>query len=280
MELGKSAAYAVMGTVAAISLVAAPSVWVNRGMQNGREAESRQTRPVAAERRNAAHERAASPLLIYPAARSAGLGSLVQTVGGQPAAGISGPGVLMLEQRLANLTYMTGKVDGVFDGATQHAVVAFQKVEGLPRTGQADPATLSRMDGAVPPRPAFTGPPNHLEVDTARQVVFVVRDGLVSATLPTSTGNNKLFRSQGRTRRAVTPDGQFQIGVKMNGWRKSPLGLLYRPSYFNDGIAFHGSRSVPTSPASHGCVRLPMAFADWFYENASPPGTVVHVYGG
>ncbi|MEO7803439.1 MAG: L,D-transpeptidase family protein, partial [Actinomycetota bacterium] len=54
----------------------------------------------------------------------------------------------------------------------------------------------------------------------------------------------------------------------------------YKPSYFNGGIAFHGNGSVPAYPASHGCVRLPMPFADWFFNNASSIGTVVYVYGG
>ena len=39
----------------------------------------------------------------------------------------------------------------------------------------------------------------------------------------------------------------------MNGWDRGPLGSLYRPQYFNDGIAIHGYTSVPSTPASHGC---------------------------
>ncbi|MGQ0680255.1 MAG: L,D-transpeptidase family protein [Actinomycetota bacterium] len=189
------------------------------------------------------------------------------------------PDVLALEQRLSQLGYLVGKVDGTLDGATKHGITAFQKVEGLERTGRADGATLARLQSAVTPPPRFTSPPDHFEVDIPRQVVLVVRGGRVSAIVPTSTGNNKLFTSQGYTRRAVTPNGQFQINFKRNGWRDAPLGRLYRPAYFNGGIAFHGSTSIPTSPASHGCIRLPMAFADWFADNA-PVGMTVYVYGG
>ena len=102
---------------------------------------------------------------------------------------------------------------------------------------------------------------------------------LVAPSKTPSTGNNKKFTSQGWTRRAVTPNGQFQISYKRNGWRNAPLGRLYRPAYFNGGIALHGSTSIPTSPASHGCVRLPMAFADYILDNA-PVGMVVYVHGG
>ncbi len=57
------------------------------------------------------------------------------------------------------------------------------------------------------------------------------------------------------------------------------MGRLFRPAYFNGGIALHGSTSIPTSPASHGCVRLPMQFANYILDNA-PVGMVVYVHGG
>ncbi|MEX2586400.1 MAG: L,D-transpeptidase family protein [Actinomycetota bacterium] len=184
-----------------------------------------------------------------------------------------------IENRLVELSYLVGEVDGVMDGALKHGITAFQKVEGLNRTGELDAATLSRLNTATRPEPRFSGPPTHFEVDIPRQVVFVVQNGSVLATLPTSTGNNELFTSQGYTRRAVTPNGTYKIDFKRQGWRYAPLGALYRPSYFNGGIAFHGSKSIPTSPASHGCVRLPMQFADWFADIATI-GSTVYVYGG
>ncbi|MDQ4149238.1 MAG: L,D-transpeptidase family protein, partial [Actinomycetota bacterium] len=197
-----------------------------------------------------------------------------------PRVGSSGPVVLELEQKLSNLGYMVGKVDGKFDNATRHGVIAFQKIEGLRRSGKGDDSTRAKLSGAATPGPRFSTPPDHLEVDIPRQVVFVVRGGRVTAILPTSTGSNKSFTSEGWTRKAITPNGQFRITRKINGMRISPLGELYKPSYFNGGIAFHGNPSVPTYAASHGCVRLPMPFADWFFANASPVGMVVYVYGG
>lgn len=191
----------------------------------------------------------------------------------------SGPEVMALERRLSDLGYLVGDVDGVWDSATKHGVTAFQKVENLSRTGAADAATTTRLQTAVRPTPAFATPPDHFEVDIPRQVVFMVRGGQVLAISPTATGNNKLFTSQGYTRRAVTPNGRFQIYFKRQGWRTAPLGRLYRPAYFNGGIALHGSTSIPTSPASHGCVRLPMQFADYILDNA-PVGMVVYVHGG
>jgi hypothetical protein len=221
------------------------------------------------------------PPRIEPAAKpSAGPSPAPKVDDGRLKAGSKGEAVTVLEQRLSDLKYMVGKVDGSFDANTRHGVIAFQKVEGLSRSGIVDEATSARLAAASTPAPKYSSPANHLEVDIPRQVVFVVRGGAVSAIVPTSTGTNKNFTADGWTRRAITPNGRFTVTRKINGMRISPLGELYKPSYFNGGIAFHGSGSIPTSPASHGCVRLPMGFADWFFNEAAPVGQVVFVHGG
>lgn len=194
--------------------------------------------------------------------------------------GSGGPAVLAMEQRLAELKYLVGKVDGEFDNNTRHGLIAFQKVEGLGVSGVADGPTLARLAVATTPAPRYPTPGDHLELDIARQTIYVVTGGRVSAILPTSTGHNRMFTSQGWTRRAVTPNGRFRIERKINGMRRAPLGNLYKPAYFNGGIAFHGAPSVPTYPASHGCARVPMGFADWFFNEATPIGRVVYVHGG
>jgi len=53
--------------------------------------------------------------------------------------------------------------------------------------------------------------------------------------------------------------------------------LLYYPSYFSDGIAIHGNPEVPSTPASHGCIRVPM-FAAKTVSRKLPVGTIVLVY--
>ncbi|HLJ08587.1 MAG TPA: L,D-transpeptidase family protein [Acidimicrobiia bacterium] len=197
-----------------------------------------------------------------------------------PHLGTSGPAVLAIQQKLASLTYMVGTVDGQFGAGTRDGLIAFQKVEGLPRTGEGDPATLAKLQTATTPTPAYATPADHIELDIAHQVVYVVRGGAVTAILPTSTGSGQSFTSQGWTRKAITQNGAFSIYWKVNGWHQAPLGDLYKPSFFNDGEAFHGYPEVPTYPASHGCARLPMEFADWFFANAAPYGETVYVYGG
>jgi len=64
---------------------------------------------------------------------------------------------------------------------------------------------------------------------------------------------------------------------KIAGWHKSPLGMLYYPNYIIEGVAIHGSRSVPSRPASHGCIRIPISAAKEF-SDLTPIGTIVLVY--
>lgn len=181
------------------------------------------------------------------------------------------------EQRLFDLGYWTGPVDGVLDVGSRHALIAFQKVEDRQRTGTLTQNELQGMRTASKPRSREIGYA-HLEIDLSRQVLFAVdSSGVVSRILPISTGTSKLFTSEGRTRRAVTPCGRFTISHKIAGWRKSPLGLLYYPNYIAGGIAIHGNPLVPVYPASHGCIRIPMFAAKEFSE-INPVGTVVIVY--
>ena len=160
---------------------------------------------------------------------------------------------------------------------SRHALIAFQKVENRQRTGELTQDELQGLRTANR-RPSREIGYAHLEIDLSRQVLFAIdSSGLVSKILPVSTGTGKLFTSEGRTRRAVTPCGRFTITHKIAGWRKSPLGLLYYPNYIAGGIAIHGNPLVPVYPASHGCIRIPM-FAAKEFSQTNPVGTVVIVY--
>src|SRR5689334_12697116 len=185
--------------------------------------------------------------------------------------------ILEAEQLLSSLGYWTGPVDGQFDTGSRHALIAFQKVEGRQRTGRLTVSELQALRAASRPTPVETGYA-HVEADLNRQVLFVVDgSGAVSKVLPISSGNGEEFTSEGWTRRAVTPTGHFKVYRKVEGWRKAPLGSIYYPNYFLSGVAIHGSASIPTKPASHGCIRIPVYAAKEFYD-MTPNGTVVIVY--
>ncbi|MDQ1444723.1 MAG: hypothetical protein QOI20_1187 [Acidimicrobiaceae bacterium] len=194
--------------------------------------------------------------------------------------GSKGPDVLALEQRLTSLHYDAGKVDGTFDSTTAFAVMAFQKVEGLARTGRATKDVVDKLQTAGAPGAMMgDGGANRVEVDLKRQVLFLYKDGALLRVLPVSTGSGKHYCVDGQCATAVTPGGSFHISRKINGIRVSRLGQLWNPLYFNGGIAIHGAPSVPGYPASHGCVRIPMAASKWFFDTVAS-GTAVYVLGG
>src|SRR6185436_7657400 len=102
-------------------------------------------------------------------------------------AGDSGFAVLALERQLVALGYWLGTPDDVFDSTTSHAVVALQKVAGLPRDGVAAGATWEALDRGARPSPASTEG-RVVEIDLARQVLTAVHDGKVEWIFDTSTG--------------------------------------------------------------------------------------------
>ena len=181
------------------------------------------------------------------------------------------------EAHLAEMGYQPGRVDGVIDDNTRKALVVFQKWEGRTINGQLTRKEFDAIMSATAPEPRDTGY-RHVEVDLDRQVLLLTDDnGAITQILPVSTGSNKRYNEKGIRGLAYTPTGRFRIYTKISGWRKSPLGLLYYPSYFSDGLAIHGAPSVPHSPESHGCVRIPMWSAVEMYK-ALPVGTILLIY--
>lgn len=162
-------------------------------------------------------------------------------------------------------------------GSGRTALIAFQKYEGRKATGQLTRTDLEAIMEASAPEARDAGY-RHVEVDLDRQVLLVIDDdGVVKKVLPVSTGSNKHYREKSMSGLAYTPRGRFRIYAKIAGWRKSPLGMLYYPNYFSDGLAIHGNSSVPDTPASHGCIRVPNSAAIDLYQRM-PIGTIVLIY--
>lgn len=191
--------------------------------------------------------------------------------------GLSGPDVLALERKLATLRYDVGTVDGSFDYDLRHAVTAFQKVERLARTGKWTATERTRVMSPRGFTPRYRDGRLTAEVDVTRQVMALVRDGRVLRIVDVSTGSEDYYWQDGVRHVAHTPRGVFSVYRKIDGVRVSALGELYRPSYFHQGWAIHGSGSVPTYPASHGCVRITNPVADRLFGTLAI-GTRVAVY--
>ena len=175
--------------------------------------------------------------------------------------GSRGPSVRALERRLTELSYALRGVDGLYSYDTYDAVLAFQKVTGLARTGRVGPGVWRRLRAARRPWPRYPRG-SHIEVDKRRQILFEVRAGRVVRVVHVSTGAT-----------GNTPVGRWRVYRKVVGWD----WVLWYPMYFLRGFAIHGYPSVPVYPASHGCVRVPMWIAPRLFSRNSY-GETIFVY--
>jgi hypothetical protein len=179
------------------------------------------------------------------------------------AIGSRGPAVNWLEYSLRHLHHFAlPRVNSVYDYATADAVLAFQKVHGLPRTGSVSRRFWQVLRRSGVPR-ARVPSGNHIEVDKTRQVLFEVWNGEVVSVSHVSTGAT-----------GNTPVGRWRVYSKGLGFNGSGM---YDSLFFVGAFAIHGYHSVPSYPASHGCVRTPFWFARQIYSNWRV-GTSVYVF--
>jgi hypothetical protein len=176
--------------------------------------------------------------------------------------GSSGKGVLALERRLQVLHYALRSPNRFYGVDTYEAVLAFQKVHRMSRTGRVSSTLWNRLGVANVPK-ARRAHGDHIEVDKTRQVLLEVRRGAVTRVIHVSTGAT-----------GNTPVGNWHVYWKQAGLNSHGM---YYSLYWLRGFAIHGYASVPPWPASHGCVRIPMWLAPGLYSRWSL-GTTVYVY--
>jgi peptidoglycan hydrolase-like protein with peptidoglycan-binding domain len=208
-----------------------------------------------------AFERSVAPRTSYPTA--------VAAVWSYPSLKVKSKGALVwfVEYQLTSLKYLPGAVDGVYDNRTRDAVMAFQKVEGIKRTGIVGDAVWQHLPGAMTPSPKLTDAGTRVEVDLTKQVLFMITDNKVWKIVHVSTG------------RDGTRTGHFHIQEKYKGKVRCVTvdGIMYYPSYVVSKTAIHGYKSVPSYPASHGCIRVPMWIAEALWYD-TPTGMTIDIY--
>ncbi len=208
--------------------------------------------------------------------------------------GASGDQVRTLQQRLTDLGFEPGPVDGFFGSSTQQAVWAFEKLVLRTPRSQATGVVTNEMwqtmqdDITIAPRRPEGPGSTHVEIYVPEQVMAVFSgdkaefvthvatgkqnpDGSAEkwcATLDidTDVNGNKLPEpvTKSQCADAKTPGGIFRIKNMDLGDHVSPLGTMFNPVFFNYGIAIHGAMNVPLEPASHGCVRMSNFLAKTF----------------
>lgn len=109
--------------------------------------------------------------------------------------------------------------------------------------------------------------PMMIVVSLQRQRAYAYRNGVIIGVSTVSTG------SKGRE----TPTGVFTVLQKhvvhnSNLYDNAPMPFMQRLTW--DGIAMHAGK-IPGFPASHGCIRLPTAFAKLLYGVTAKGMTVI-----
>ncbi len=210
--------------------------------------------------------------------------------------GSTGADVQQVQQRLTDLGFAPGPIDGRFGSGTQQAVWAFETlVMKLPRSNATGKVTNDMWQAMqsnlviAPRRTVASGSgATHMEIYLPEQVGIVFTDDkpLLIAHISSGVENpDKTPQTWCETvtydtdefgaplavpvqkavcAEAKTPGGVFKFTRRYTGDRVGPLGGMMNPVYFNYGIAVHGADHVPLEPASHGCIRLNQNIAKTF----------------
>ena len=169
----------------------------------------------------------------------------VRVVRWQAGTGARGAKVLILQRGLDKLGFAT-PVSGYFDAGTARAVTAFRKTNGLGRDGYALPGVYDRvLRGRGAFRLKYPNAGRHVEFDWSRQVLVLADRGRPRNVYHASSGKPS----------TPTVFGSFRFYRKEPGTNSH--GMVHS-NYFIGGYAIHGYPSVPTYPASHGCIRIPI----------------------
>lgn len=173
-----------------------------------------------------------------------------------PAVGFGSTGrlVQLIQQQLAALHIYIPQ-SGVYDAQTGLAVDAYHRLLGWGEGNQlVDGRTLNELlNGAGRFTVRFPGDGQHVEGNLSRQLLALINGSSVHAIYPISSG------------KPSTPTilGRFQVYERVSGYL--PDGMYYS-SFFYGGYAVHGYDPAPPYPASHGCMRLPIADAISAYD--------------
>ena len=170
--------------------------------------------------------------------------------GGAVKIGSSSPEIAAYEQRLVDLHFDPGPVDGKFDSKTRYAVQAVDKIEGWPRDGvitQQMVDTLANFQYPAPLKPDSEA--DRVEIDLDKQVLTLYKGYQVALITTTSTGSGRKFcGGDDGCQYAITPAGHYKFQWHVNGWRDGSLGPPLQPvvlQRWHRGARVHGCSDQP-----------------------------------
>jgi hypothetical protein len=167
--------------------------------------------------------------------------------------GSTGPFVQLVQQRLAALHFYIPQT-GVYDSGTGLALDAYHRLLHWGTAQTLDSSTITwLLNGWGEFKLRFPRHGRHAEGNLSVQLLALANGGQVYQIYPISSG------------KPSTPTilGDFHVYSKIPG--KLPDGM-YFSNFFYTGYAIHGYDPAPDYPASHGCMRVPMADAISIYD--------------
>ena len=181
-----------------------------------------------------------------------------------------------------------GTVDGVWGSQTARGLCAFRIVVGAtPSRSGITSSTMSTLRSynsrysklqSIPAK-TRSGKSTYMYANQTCQAMLYVKGSRYQKAMAISTG------MAGHS----TPNSTYTMGNTATGWYCSKqypescknhtegsfatsgkrFGNMYNRRHFVDGKYVHGSTSVPTYPASHGCIRVTIQDSDWMYDNVN-----------
>lgn len=187
---------------------------------------------------------------------------------------LSGYDVVELQQRLAELGFDPGPVDGVFGRHTARAVTQFQETRRLPATGKVTTDTWEALGNGTyqPVQAAPEKPTGDLEIviDISAHTLTVYSEGRPFKIFPVCVGKAG----------TPTPVGEWKVVYKSTSWGGG-FGTRWLGLNVPWGIyGVHGTNK-PWSigrAESHGCVRMHNRDVEQLYSWV-PVGTPVRIQG-
>ncbi len=155
--------------------------------------------------------------------------------------GSRGPFVELLQQRLATVGYATPQT-GVYDPLTGLAVLAFRKVNGMPRVTTLSPLVVDRLlRGVGGFKVRYPGQGHHVEANLGWQVLALIDHGKVVRAYTTSSGKPSTPTVLGHV-----PLLLEEPGTNATGWSTRPTSSAATPSTAT-------TTCRPTTPATAAC---------------------------
>ncbi len=167
--------------------------------------------------------------------------------------GSTGRFVQLVQQRLAALHFYLPQT-GVYDAGTGWALDAYHRLLRWGTYQSLDGRTISfLLNGWGQFKVRFPRHGTHAEGNLGLQLLALIHGSKVDLIFPISSGKPS----------TPTVLGSFHVYQRTPGYL--PDGMYYS-SFFIGGYAIHGYNPAPDYPASHGCMRIPIADAITAYN--------------